>query len=123
MRSRTRIAAVGLVVVTLLCAVSSTAGARDTRWSTRSNGGFVSLDLRNTAPSAGLGSEAAADNAPPANAARDVTAVPGGEYRSGALVVFLIAGMTLAGLVLIGRHRIVSFARSQSSSDHRRGGS
>ena len=68
MRGRIRIAAVGLVALTLLCAVSSSAGAQSTPWSVQSNGGFVSLDLLNTLQFAGGGSEADASNAPMAEA-------------------------------------------------------
>jgi hypothetical protein len=64
MRGRIRIAAVGLVAMTLLCAVSSTAGAQTSTWSVQSNGGFVSLDLLDTLQFAGGGSEADASNAP-----------------------------------------------------------
>ena len=63
MRGRIRIAAVGLVAMTLLCAVSSTA-ARTNPWSVQSNGGLVSLDLLDTLQFAGGGSEADASNAP-----------------------------------------------------------
>jgi hypothetical protein len=68
MRGRIRIAAVGLVAMTLLCAVSSTAGAQSNTWSVQSNGGFVSLDLLNTLQFAGGGSEADASNSPVAEA-------------------------------------------------------
>jgi hypothetical protein len=68
MRGRIRIAAVGLVAMTLLCAVSSTAGAQTNTWSVQSNGGFVSLDLLHTLQFAGGGSEADASNAPVAEA-------------------------------------------------------
>src|SRR5271170_1945599 len=68
MRGRIRIAAVGLVAVTLLCSVSSSAGAQSTPWSVESNGGFVSLDLLNTLQFAGGGSEADASAAPMAEA-------------------------------------------------------
>ena len=54
----------GLVAMTLLCAVSSTAGAQSNTWNVQSNGGFVSLDLLNTLQFAGGGSEADASNAP-----------------------------------------------------------
>jgi hypothetical protein len=64
MRGRIRIAAVGLVAMTLLVAVSSTAGAQSSTWTVQSNGGFVSLDLLNTLQFAGGGSEADASNAP-----------------------------------------------------------
>jgi hypothetical protein len=68
MRGRIRIAAVGLVAMTVLCAVSSSAGAQTNTWSVQSNGGFVSLDLLNTLQFAGGGSEADASNAPVAEA-------------------------------------------------------
>jgi hypothetical protein len=64
MRGRIRVAAVGLMAMTVLCAVSSSAGAQSTQWSVQSNGGFVSLDLLNTLQFAGGGSEADATNAP-----------------------------------------------------------
>jgi hypothetical protein len=68
MRGRTRIAAVGLLAFTALCAVTSAAGARSSPWSVQSNGGFVSLDLLNTLQFAGGGSEADATSAPLAEA-------------------------------------------------------
>ena len=64
MKVRIRIAGVGLVAMTLLGAVSSTAGAQGNTWNVQSNGGFVSLDLLNTLQFAGGGSEADASNAP-----------------------------------------------------------
>src|ERR1700679_1366181 len=68
MRGRIRIAAVGLVALTLLCAVSSSAGAQSSTWNVQSNGGFVSLDLLNTLQFAGGGSVADASNDPTAEA-------------------------------------------------------
>jgi hypothetical protein len=68
MRGRIRIAAVGLVAFTLLCAVSSSAGAQTSTWNVQSNGGFVSLDLLNTLQFAGGGSEADASADPTAEA-------------------------------------------------------
>ncbi len=68
MRGGVRIAAVGLVAMMLLAAISSTAGAQSNTWSVQSNGGFVSLDLLNTLQFAGGGSEADASNAPMAEA-------------------------------------------------------
>ena len=58
----------GLVAMTVLCAVSSTAGAQTNQWSVQANGGFVSLDLLNTLQFAGGGSEADASSAPMAEA-------------------------------------------------------
>ena len=55
MRGRIRITAVGLVAMTLVCAVSASAGGQSTTWSVQSNGGFVSLDLLNTLQFAGGG--------------------------------------------------------------------
>jgi hypothetical protein len=52
-----------------------------------------------------------------------VTTVHTGEYWSGTLPIVLMAGMGLAGLLLIGRRRVASLARSLSSSHHRRDGS
>jgi hypothetical protein len=57
-----------MVTMTVLCAVSSTAGAQTTQWSVQSNGGFVSLKLLNTLQFAGGGSEADATNSPLAEA-------------------------------------------------------
>jgi hypothetical protein len=68
MRGRIRIAGVGLLALTALCAVTTTAGAQTNQWSVQSNGGFVSLDLLNTLQFAGGGSEADASNAPVAEA-------------------------------------------------------
>jgi hypothetical protein len=69
MRGRIRIAAVGLLALTVVGALSSTAGAQTvTQWNVQSNGGFVSLDLLNTLQLAGGGSEADASSAPQAEA-------------------------------------------------------
>ena len=68
MRGRIRIAAVGLLVSTAVCAVSSASGAQTSQWSVQSNGGFVSLDLLDQLQFAGGGSEADADNSPLAEA-------------------------------------------------------
>jgi hypothetical protein len=64
-----RIAAVGLVVMTVVTAVSSTAGGTTvTQWNVTGNGGFVSLDLLNALQLAGGGSEADASSGPVAEA-------------------------------------------------------
>ncbi len=69
MRGRIRIAAVGLVAVTAVGALSSSAGAATvSQWNVQSNGGFVSLDLLNTLQLSGGGSEADAGSAPMAEA-------------------------------------------------------
>ncbi len=69
MRGRIRIAAVGLMAMTVAAALSSTAGAQTvTQWNVQSNGGFVSLDLLNTLQLSGGGSEADASSAPQADA-------------------------------------------------------
>ena len=68
MRGRIRIAAVGLVAMTVVGALSSTAGATVTKWNVQGNGGFVSLDLLNTLQLSGGGSEADAGSTPLAEA-------------------------------------------------------
>src|ERR1700728_723289 len=68
MRGGIRSVAVGLVVLTAVCAMSSTAGGATSQWNVGSNGGFVSLDLLNTLQFAGGGSEADASSAPVAEA-------------------------------------------------------
>ena len=68
MKVRIRIAAVGLVAMTLVCAVSGSASAQSSTWSVQANGGFVSLNLLDTLQFAGGGSEADASNAPVAEA-------------------------------------------------------
>ncbi|HEY6474415.1 MAG TPA: hypothetical protein VIY26_16085 [Acidimicrobiales bacterium] len=66
MKGRIRIAAVGLVVITVLTALTSTAGASTTTstWNVTGNGGFVGLDLLSALQIAGGGSEADASSAP-----------------------------------------------------------
>ncbi len=69
MRGRSRIAAIGLLAMTLFSATSATAGAQSASpWSVQANGGFVSLSLLNTLQVSGGGSEADASNAPMAEA-------------------------------------------------------
>ena len=68
MRGRIRIAAVGLVAMTVVGALSSTAGATVSKWNVQGNGGFVSLDLLNTLQLSGGGSEADAGSTPLAEA-------------------------------------------------------
>lgn len=69
MKGRIRIAAAGLVVMTVLTAMTSTAGAATvSQWNVTGNGGFVSLDLLNTLQLAGGGSEADANSGPVAEA-------------------------------------------------------
>ncbi len=62
-----------------------------------------------TSPAAPAAPVAAAAPAPAA--VPDVTTVHTGEYWAGTLPVILLAGMGLAGLLLIGRRRIASLAR------------
>jgi hypothetical protein len=66
MKGRIRIAAVGLVVMTVLTALTSTAGASTTTstWNVTGNGGFVGLNLLSALQIAGGGSEADASSAP-----------------------------------------------------------
>jgi hypothetical protein len=70
MNGRLRIAAVGLVVMTVLSALTSTAGASTavTQWNVTGNGGFVSLNLLNLLQLTGGGSEADASSSPVAEA-------------------------------------------------------
>ena len=69
MKGRIRIAAAGLVVMTVLTAMTTTAGAATvTQWNVTGNGGFVSLDLLNALQLAGGGSEADASSGPVAEA-------------------------------------------------------
>ena len=65
-----RIAAVGLVVMTVVTALTATAGGATTvtQWNVTGNGGFVSLDLLNKLQLAGGGSEADASSGPVAEA-------------------------------------------------------
>jgi len=73
---------------------------------------------------------AAATPAPPAinpapaaaTAVPNVTTVHTGEFWSGSLPIILLTGMGLAGVMLIGRRRIFSVARSMNSIARRRGG-
>jgi hypothetical protein len=52
----------------------------------------------------------------------NVTSVHTGEYWAGTLPIILMAGMGLAGLMLIGRRRIASFVRSFNPTNRRGGG-
>jgi hypothetical protein len=60
--------------------------------------------------------------ASPAAAVPDVTSVHTGEYWAGTLPVVVMAGMGLAGLLLVGRRRFASLARSLNPTNRRRGG-
>ncbi len=69
MRGRRRIAVVGLLAISALGAMTSTAGAQSASpWTVQANGGFVSLSLLNTVQVSGGGSEADASSAPMAEA-------------------------------------------------------
>jgi hypothetical protein len=74
-----------------------------------------------TSPAAPAAPVAAAAPAPAA--VPNVTTVHTGEFWAGTLPVILLAGMGLAGLLLIARRRVASLARSLSSPLRRRGGS
>jgi hypothetical protein len=52
----------------------------------------------------------------------NVTSVHTGEYWAGTLPIILMAGMGLAGLMLIGRRRIATFVRSFNPTNRRGGG-
>ena len=56
-----------------------------------------------------------AASAPAPAAVPNVTTVHTGEYWAGTLPIILMAGMGLAGIMLIGRRRIASLARSRST--------
>jgi hypothetical protein len=62
--------------------------------------------------------------APPAaaTAVPNVTSVHTGEFWSGTLPIILLAGMGLAGVMLIGRRRFLTVARSMNPLARRRGG-
>jgi hypothetical protein len=51
----------------------------------------------------------------------NVTTVHTGEFWSGTLPIILLAGMALAGALLIGRRRILTAARSINPLTRRRG--
>ena len=51
-----------------------------------------------------------------------MTSVHTGEFWAGPLPIILMVGMGLGGLMLIGRRRIASVARSLSPLARRRGG-
>src|ERR1700722_4152227 len=119
MRGRSRITGVGLLAMTALCAASSTAGAQTNQWSVQSNGGFVSLDLLNMLQFARGGSEGDASNSPVAEASGTGACL---STASSTNPIILMAGMGLAGLLLIGRRRIASLARSFNPTNRRRGG-
>ncbi|HEX3334424.1 MAG TPA: hypothetical protein VHS57_08780 [Acidimicrobiales bacterium] len=70
MKGRIRIAACGLVVMAVMTAVTSTAGAATTvtKWNVTGNGGFVGLKLLSALQIAGGGSEADAGSGPVAEA-------------------------------------------------------
>ena len=52
-----------------------------------------------------------------------MTTVHTGEYWAGTLPIVLMAGMGLAGLMLIGRRRIAALVRSFNPTNRRRGAS
>ncbi len=52
----------------------------------------------------------------------NVTTVHTGEYWAGTLPIIVMVAMGLAGILLIGRRRVASLARSLSSPSRRRGG-
>ena len=97
----------------------------------RLNVGDVSVSgSATTATPAAAVTTAAATPAAPAAAAPaaaptavpNVTTVHTGEFWSGSLPIILLTGMGLAGVMLIGRRRIFSVARSMNSIARRRGG-
>lgn len=87
------------------------------------NVGDVSVTGSSTVATPAVVTSPASPATPVAQAVPGVTTVHTGEYWSGSLPIVLMAGMGLTGLLLIGRRRVVSLARSLSSPHHRRGGS
>jgi hypothetical protein len=65
---------------------------------------------------------AAATTPAPAATVPGVTTVHTGEFWAGTLPIILMAGMGLAGIMLIARRRIFSVARSLTPFTRRRGG-
>jgi len=57
---------------------------------------------------------------PAAAVVPNVTTVHTGEFWAGTLPIFLLSGMGLAGIVMIGRRRVISVARSLVSFSHKR---
>ena len=88
------------------------------------NVGDVSVTGSSTGPPAVATSPAttAPPRPSPPAAVPDVTSVHTGEFWAGTLPVVVMAGMGLAGLLLIGRRRIASLARSLNPTNRRRGG-
>jgi hypothetical protein len=91
--------------------------------------GDVSASGSATTATPAVTTSAATAPAPPsiapaaaATAVPNVTTVHTGEFWSGSLPVILLTGMGLAGVMLIGRRRILSAARSMNSIARRRGG-
>jgi hypothetical protein len=100
-------------------------------------GGLVGLSVNDVAASASAttASPAAAPAATPVATAPAVTAAPApaatvpgvtsvhtGEFWAGTLPIVLLSGMALVGMLLIGRRRILSVARSLPPFTRRRGG-
>ena len=91
---------------------------------------LLSLDLGNVSASASTTPTPSSPNAIPVSSPStpaaapavvpNVTTVHTGEYWAGTLPVILMAGMGLAGILLIGRRRILSVARSINPITRRR---
>jgi hypothetical protein len=93
---------------------------------------LLSLDLGNVSASASTTPTTSSSNAIPVSSPAapaapaapavvpNVTTVHTGEYWAGTLPVILMAGMGLAGILLIGRRRILSVARSINPITRRR---
>ena len=93
---------------------------------------LLSLDLGNVSASASTTPATSSSNALPVSSPAtpaapaapavvpNVTTVHTGEYWAGSLPIILMAGMGLAGILLIGRRRILSVARSVNPITRRR---
>ena len=112
-------AKVGVLNLGLLSALQGGIGAATSATSASPGSSTVATPAVVTSP--------ATTPAPPAAAVApavpNVTTVHTGEYWAGTLPVILLAGMGLAGLLLIGRRRVASLARSLAPLNRRRGGS
>lgn len=81
--------------------------------------GGIGLDVGDVSVT---GTTAPVTTSPAVAAVPNVTSVHTGEYWAGTLPIVVMAGMGLAGLLLIGRRRITPLARSLNPTNRRRDG-
>ena len=86
--------------------------------------GDVSVSGSSTVATPAVATSPAAGPATPATpgVVPNVTSVHTGEFWAGTLPIVLMAGMGLAGILLIGRRRIAAVARALYPISRRRGG-